>query len=238
MNPLSYKQKVKVQAALALIHDAGHDAKAVGRAAQSGIARGLDPKASYERALAEFAKGKPDIANMLSKTLRVIEASSPQTVAAYGAALEEYNQTGNPAATAAIAQTFVQDSIALAVHLGEMSQADAANPDAVAGAFGFPFGEGAGERVVAMAGMNAPAAAPVAPAASPATPAAPSQIVQAPAAATSPQGSQAGYSGGFQSMIRQKAEPSSVITKGYTESNSYGGYATTKADTGARAEMA
>ena len=242
MTPLNARQKVKIQAALCLIHDNGHDAKAVSRAARAFIDRGTQPRAAYNWAFADFSKGKPELTRALAHTGRLIDASDMLTVARYGDALERYNQTGDPSAMAGIAQTFVQDSIALAVKNGELAAEDAANPEAVHAAFGFTLGGGAGDRIVAMAG--APEAAPAETPETPAT--AMSQNAQAPAAerpaspsAEARNGPQSGYAGqggfsravtmtgkaSFQPIDRQSAASGSgqVIEKqGWSPSDTYG----------------
>ncbi|MCE7796547.1 hypothetical protein LWE61_08220 [Sphingobium sufflavum] len=139
MNTPNAKTLVKINAALALIHDAGHDAKAVGRAAQTNISAGMTQQVAYERALSDFATGRPDIAPRLLHTLRLIDASDPQTVAAYGQALAAYNQTGDPAAMQSVAEMYARDSIAFAVKSGQLSAADAQNREKVEAALGFSF---------------------------------------------------------------------------------------------------
>jgi len=242
MTPLNARQSVKIKAGLCLIHDYGHNARLVSDAARSDMARGLAPKQAYERAFTEFTKGKPELSRALSHTLRLIEASDPLTVGRYGDAIEQYNQTGDPAAMTGIAQTFAQDSIALAIRNGELSEADARDPAAVEAAFGFTFGPGVGDKVIAMASAADVEAAPASQAA-PATQAAPAPNVPASLASISPaptSGPRTGFDGGsgwqasarpgsrgpsFQPIIRQKAEPGSgpVIEKaGWIASDTYG----------------
>jgi|GEM_PF-5273293 len=242
MTAFTARQNVKIKAGLALIHDYGHDAKAVAGAARSDMLRGLPPKQAYERAFTQFAKGKPELSRALSHALRLIEASDPLTVERYGDALERYNQTGDPSAMTGISKVFVQDSIALAIRNGELSEADARDPVAVEAAFGFAFGPGAGDRVIAMASAPELEAAPASQAA-PETQAAPPPNAPASLASISPSptnGPRTGFSGpsgwqasarpgsrgpSFQPIIREKVEPGSgpVIEKaGWSASDTYG----------------
>lgn len=242
MTPLNPRQSVKIKAGLCLVHDYGHNARLVSDAARSDMARGLPAKQAYERAFTQFVKGKPDLARALSHSFRLIEASDDLTVGRYGDALERYNQTGDPAAMESIAQTFVQDSIALAIKHREISEAEAQDPATVEAAFGFAFAPGAGDRVIAMA--NAPAVE-TAPASQAATGTQPAPSQNAPVSSTSispapPNGPQTGFHGGsgwqasaslgsrgpsFQPVIREKVQPGlgPVIEKaGWSASDTYG----------------
>lgn len=49
----------------------------------------------------------------MGRTLRLIDASDALTVARYGEALDQYNQTGSPSALAGIRGMFQQDSVTL-----------------------------------------------------------------------------------------------------------------------------
>ena len=242
MTPLNARQSVKIKAGLCLIHDYGHNARLVSDAARSSMARGLEPKQAYDRAFTDFAKGKPELSGALAHSFRLIDHSDPLTVGRYGDALEKYNQTGDPAAMTGIAQTFIKDSIALAVKHGEISDEDAKNPATIEAAFGFAFAPGAGDRVVAMASMPEVEAAPAAQA-PPAVQTPPPENTPAPQP-TSPahptNGPQSGYSApsgwhatsapgsrspSFQPIHRAPVEPGSgpVIEKaGWSESSTYG----------------
>lgn len=224
MTNLTARQRVKINAALAFIHNDGHDAKAVGRLAQSDMARGISPRAAYQRAIRDFTKGKPDLGDRIAHAFRLVEASDDATVASYGEALHQYNETGNPAALQSVADTFAQDSIALAVRNGELAEAEAGNSAAVEAALGFAFdGQSAG-RSGGLAGATQRAAAPQ-----------PTITSNPPAdaatnARTGFSGQGTGWTFRFRSQEEKRAaaaqaEPGQgpAIVKGWTESNVYGG---------------
>lgn len=136
LTALTIRQRAKVNAALALIHDSGHSANAVTQAARNHMARGHDPRRSFELALNDFAKGKPELGSQLEKATRLIEASDDATVARYDAALSSYIQTGDASGIEAITPMVIQDSIALAFRNGELAPEDATGPNA----FGIAMG--------------------------------------------------------------------------------------------------
>lgn len=125
MTALTIKQRAKVNAALCLIHDSGGDASAVSGLAAEMIAAGHQPRISFEKALNTYARTKPELGDAIGKMTRLVEASSPATVAMYDQALSQYIDTGDNSGLTALAPTIAADSIALAIHNGEMSEADA-----------------------------------------------------------------------------------------------------------------
>ena len=137
MTTLTPKQRVKVNAALAIIHDHGHDANAVSHAARSYISRGYDPRRSYEMAINEFAKARPDVAPSLEQATRLVEASDAATVGMYVTALDHYNQTGDLSMVNALGPMIAQDSIALAVKDGHLTPDQAGSPEALEIAIGY-----------------------------------------------------------------------------------------------------
>lgn len=244
MTILTDKQHTKIRAALALIHDSGGDALAVGQAAKRSIASGMSPKKAYEQALTAHVDANPAISNQILHTLKLIEASDGATVAAYGSALASYNDTGDRTALNGLAETFAKDSIALAVKSGELSVTDVRNRDAVEAALGFSFSE----EVVAQSAPYAAAPQVSSP-----------QPVPTVASATQHTGVSSGFAGKdavpgashssgfqgdrryapaqaapvntpaqrpgtFQPIIRQAVEPGHgpVVVKGYTPSDTYG----------------
>jgi hypothetical protein len=126
MTALTIKQRAKVNAALAIIHSAGHDVHAVQRHASTIMATGRDARYAYETALNHFAAGNPDMLTPLGKITTLIEASDAGTVRQYDRALSAYIETGDEAHINAIAPMVAQDSVALAVRNGEISPEDAA----------------------------------------------------------------------------------------------------------------
>ncbi len=139
MTALTIKERAKVNAALCIIHDNRADAGAVTEVARNAIAGGLTAAAAYERALNGFVAENPIFAPAISKVIQLVGASSPQTVAKYDRALTEYIETGSNEALTALAPTIAKDSIALAIHNGEMTEADLAN-GGLAMALGFDPG--------------------------------------------------------------------------------------------------
>lgn len=125
MTALTIKQRAKVNAALCLIHDSGGDASAVSGLAAEMIAAGHQPRISYEKALNTFARTNRKLGDAIGKMTRLVEASSPATVAMYDQALSQYIDTGDNSGLTALAPTIAADSIALAIHNGEMTEADA-----------------------------------------------------------------------------------------------------------------
>lgn len=159
MTALTHKQRVKVNAALALIHDAGHDAQAVVNLARDYLAIGHDARRAYESALGDFAATAPGLAPALGRITRLIEASDPATVAKYDVALTAFIDTGDAAAINALGPMIAADSIALAKREGEVPEG-MSDADSLAAALGIE----ATPEAVAYAGLAAPSAASPAPA--------------------------------------------------------------------------
>lgn len=147
---LSIKQRVKVNAALAMIHANGYDAQAVVNWAREYERSGHDARRAFETALNEFAAGQPAMGNQLGKITRLVEASSVATVAAYDQALSAYIATGDSSGIDALAPMIAADSVALAVRNGELADGGITEATLEA-ALGFP--------------MEVPQAAPAVPAA-------------------------------------------------------------------------
>lgn len=141
MTALTNKQRVKVNAALATIHSSGGDASAVTAHAKALERSGHTARAGFEMALNAAIAASPGISAEIGRTIRLIEASDDATVARYDSALTAYNQTGSDAALQALAPMIAQDSVALAIRMGEMTQADIAN-GGLADALGFAPSDG------------------------------------------------------------------------------------------------
>lgn len=116
---LTPKQRAKINAALCLIHDNGHNANAVTSMARSIMAGGADPRSAYERALNTFAETNPALLPALSKVVGLVEASDDDTVAKYDAALSSYIETGDDSAVRSLAPMIAQDMTTLATRNGE-----------------------------------------------------------------------------------------------------------------------
>jgi hypothetical protein len=170
MSNLTHRQRVKVNAALAIIHGNGHDASAVSRQAKASALNGLSLQQGYEAALNSFIQSNPAMGNEIARTIAVIGASDDATVNSYHHALTEYNATGSIVAMSAMLPTMARDSVALAIRNGEITAADVAN-GGVETALGFTPSDAMiaaammPEAAPAQAPASAPVAAPAAPAA-------------------------------------------------------------------------
>jgi len=116
---LTVKQRAKINAALCLIHDNGHDASAITAMARHMIGNGADPRSAYTQALNTFADTNPGMLPALSKVVGLVEASDDATVAQYDAALSSYIQSGDDSAVRALAPMIAQDMATLAARNGE-----------------------------------------------------------------------------------------------------------------------
>ena len=134
------KQRVKINAALSLIHAEGYDAQTVVNWAKSYMQTGHDARRAYEHALNEFIGGQPDLAPVLGKITRLIEASDPQTVAKYDQAISAYIATGDDAAINELGPMIARDSVNLAVRNGELPDGSI-NGASVEAALGFALAD-------------------------------------------------------------------------------------------------
>lgn len=116
---LTVKQRATINAALCTIHDSGHDAKAVTVLARSIMATGVNPNTAYRRALNDFADNNPAMSLVLSKVVRLVEASDHRTTAQYDVALSNYIATGDDSGLKSLAPMIAQDMTTLAVQHGE-----------------------------------------------------------------------------------------------------------------------
>lgn len=135
MSRLTQRQRVKVNAALSLIHSQGYDAQAVVSWAKEYQRTGYDARRAYQQALNEFAAGQPALAVPIGKLTRLVDASDVPTVAKYDVALSAYIATGDDNALAEIAPIIARDSVALAIKNGELTAGDvsAARAEAATG---------------------------------------------------------------------------------------------------------
>lgn len=143
---LTARQRTKINAALCLIHDLGHKASDVINLANQHIRGGTDPRTAYERSLNTFLGNAPDLMPVVSKVLRLVDASDDKTVDQYDAALDSYIATGDDSSINALAPTIAEDSLALAVREGELTQEEADSGD-LAKALGFEPGPALQEAV-------------------------------------------------------------------------------------------
>ena len=146
---LTARQRTKINAALCLIHDNGHNASAVIGAANRIIQDGQDPRSAYEAALNTFLATEPAMLPTVSKVLKLVDASDDRTVDQYDAALDQYISTGDDSGINALAPMIAEDSIALALRDGEITEEEAASGD-IAKALGFEPGPALQEAVAAM----------------------------------------------------------------------------------------
>ena len=147
------KQRVKINAALSMIHSQGYDPQHVVAWAADYQRKGFDQRRAYEQAINEFVAGQPALAAPLGKITRLVEASDANTVAQYGAALDTYIATGDGSAIDALGPMIATDSVALAVKNGELPSG-AINAASVEAALGMPMAD----NVVHVAAQPAPAA--------------------------------------------------------------------------------
>ena len=122
MTALTNKQRVKVNAALAIIHGHGFGANIIGNEARILMGTGHPAPTAYSMALNSFAEKQPGVGGSIAKVTRLIEASDDATVAQYDQALSLYIQTGDDSAISALQDMIVADSAALALRNGEATE--------------------------------------------------------------------------------------------------------------------
>ena len=136
---LTARQRTKINAALCLIHDNGHDADAIIHVANTLMKQGADTRSAYEDALNAFVGEEPALLPVIAKVHRLVDASDDGTVDQYDAALSEYVDTGDDSSINALAPMIAEDSIALALKDGEITQEEADSGD-LSKALGFEPG--------------------------------------------------------------------------------------------------
>jgi hypothetical protein len=146
---LTTRQRTKVNAALCLIHDNGHDASAIIKVAKA-MTKEVGTRKAYELALNDFIRTQPDLHPAIAKMHKLVDASNDATVDQYDTALSEYVSTGDDSSLNALAPTIAEDSLALAVRDGEITQEEADSGE-VAKALGFEPGPALIEAVAARA---------------------------------------------------------------------------------------
>lgn len=146
---LTARQRTKINAALCLLHDNGYDASAVIGMANRLTQDGKDPRSAYEAALNSFLSTEPAMLPTVSNVLKLVDASDDKTVDQYDAALSAYVSTGDHTQLNTLAPMIAQDSIALALRDGKITEEEAASGD-IAKALGFEPGPALQEAVAAM----------------------------------------------------------------------------------------
>lgn len=196
MTALTNKQRVKVNAALTLIHAEGGNASAVTARAKALQGGGQTAAQGYQTALNEALSGDAALSNSVGRVMRLIEASDDATEGVYDRALASYNQSGDEAALEALAPMMARDSAALAIRTGEMTHADIGN-GGLANALGFEP-----DAAMIAAAMELPASGP-APSAAPSV-APPSAFAFTPPTAPPAQG---GTPGGIKGANKYAGSP-------------------------------
>lgn len=125
MKNITDKQRAKINAALAIIHANGDDARAVQQHAKNLIAAGHGHQAAYEQAVGRAIKAQPSLGPVIANTAKLIGNSDSATVARYNEALGQYIATGDERHVAALEPMMRQDSVALAVKEGTITAEDA-----------------------------------------------------------------------------------------------------------------
>jgi hypothetical protein len=156
---LTARQRTKINAALCLLHDNDHDAKSVIDMANNLVRSGQDPRSAYEAALNSYLANEPAMLPTISMVLRLVDASDDATVDQYDAALSTYATSGDDTELNALAPMIAEDSLALAVRDGEITQEEAANGD-LTKALGFEPGPALEQAVAAMGDQPSDQAAP------------------------------------------------------------------------------
>ncbi|MDE2442573.1 MAG: hypothetical protein KGP14_16275, partial [Betaproteobacteria bacterium] len=141
-------------AALCLLHDNGHDAKAVIQLANQLVQDGNDTRSAYEMALNAYLSHDPAMLPTVAKVMKLVDASDDGTVDQYDAALSTYVSTGKDTELAALAPMIAQDSLALAVRDGEITPEEAASGD-IGKALGFEPGPALQEAAASIGQVSA-----------------------------------------------------------------------------------
>ncbi len=129
MTALTARQSLKVKAALSLIAIHGHNPRPVQKQAQVSIAKGTPAHTAYKNALDGFIDSNPALGTTLTVAVDLIHHSDDATAAIYDRALTAYNNSGDASHLDDLAPMILEDAKALAIHNGEVSEADAASWD-------------------------------------------------------------------------------------------------------------
>lgn len=127
MTALTPRQAIKVKAALSLIAVHGHNPRTVQKQAQDEMAKGYPANAAYSTALNSFTARVPALKDTLEIAVDLIHNSDDATVSLYDKALTAYNKSGDESHLDNLAPMILEDTKALAISKGEVTEADAAN---------------------------------------------------------------------------------------------------------------
>lgn len=106
---LSRRDTAKVNAALLLIHDGGHDANEVSTLAARYSANGTPVRQSWQNAFNRFVERVPSFHAPLQRVGQFMDAVDDRKVAAYGLALSRYIETGDASTLEPIMPSLAQD---------------------------------------------------------------------------------------------------------------------------------
>ena len=188
---LTPRQTTKVNAALSLIAQHGHNPRTVQQHAKGLISNGTPAAQAYSTALTAFTSRVPAIRATMTIALDVIQHSDDATLGTYDRALAAYNDTGDGSHLEALAPMMLEDAKALAVRTGEATAEEVADWD-LDHAFG--HNEEAHNATPDVPDATAPMQAPEAPAAPTVQPATFQFSGRQAAPEPSPGHSPAGYS--------------------------------------------
>ena len=121
---LSSRDRAKVNGALCMIRDAGHNADAITGVALSIINTGTPIKLAYQRALDKFVEQIPAFRAPLQRLGQLVDASDIPTVASYNVALSRYIETGDASDMQPIMATVTRDAAVMAARTGDAGFAD------------------------------------------------------------------------------------------------------------------
>lgn len=116
---LTVRQRAKINAALCMIHDSGHDASTITALARGMMGGGMEPRLAYQRALNRFAESVPGMLPNLQRVVGLVEASDDATVAKYDVAISSYIETGDDTAMRSLAPIIAKDMTELANRNGQ-----------------------------------------------------------------------------------------------------------------------
>lgn len=115
----SRREQLKVKAALAEMHSAGHDTAEVTDLAARLIGMGTPERQAYDRAFSGFVARVPAFQAALQRVGQLVDASDNPTVARYNVALSNFISTGDRSHIDAITPVLQQDLAELASRTGD-----------------------------------------------------------------------------------------------------------------------
>ncbi|WP_295634825.1 hypothetical protein [Novosphingobium sp.] len=121
---LSARDRAKVNGALCMIRDAGHNADAITGVASDIMSTGTPIKLAYQRALDKFVEQVPAFRAPLQRLGQLVDASDIPTLAGYNVALSRYIETGDAVDLQPIMATVTRDAGEMAARTGDAGFAD------------------------------------------------------------------------------------------------------------------